>query len=354
MDIPEYSPYQSPTEKQELISTLESGIISPAGDKVRRFEKEVRNYLGAENGVAVDSGTAALHLALECLNLSPDADVIVPCLTYGSTALSVEQAGLNPVLVDVDRKTLGIDPKSLREEITPNTEAVIVVHLLGKTADMDPLIEIAEENDLYIVEDAAQSLGSSYKSKNVGTIGDIGCFSFSWNKNITTGKGGFLVTDNKSLGETAKQLSDYGRCRETSEFELIGYNYRMDNLRASIGLEQLKSLEKIIHRKKSICRIYRNELDSHGLRMNNADSPYMFYLLSKNRDKLYEHLKAEGITPRLFHPPLNEMAAFKDKGSFPQTHELYRKGLILPTYPDLSNREAEIIGRKVSDLLNNI
>lgn len=357
MDVPEYSPKIGEREAEVAKKTVSSGWISPAGKKTKELEDRFEDFIG-RSAIAVDSGTAALHLALEALNLPDGSEVVVPDLTYGATGLAVLEAGMKPVLGDIETDTYGIDPGSLSDCITPSTEAVIVVHMYGRPAKMDEIMEITSKNDLKVVEDAALALGAEYRGEKVGSIGDISCFSFAWNKNITTGKGGMVFADEEYI-ERLRSLADYGRGKnERFEFEEVGYNYLMDNIRASIGIEQFKRLDDIFERKREIFKLYRDELEGVEVEIPDEDrefvksTPTGFYVLTDRKEELKDFLHENGVGCRDIFKPLNRMELFP-AGDFRVSEKVADRGLVLPSHPDLSREEVTYVTSKVKEFFQD-
>jgi perosamine synthetase len=352
MEVPEYLPKLGDREAEAAKEAISSGWISPSGKEVERFEEKFTEFMGSGASVAVDSGTAALHLAIESLDLSEDSDIIVPDLTYGATGLAVKEAGMNPVLADIEAETLGIDPQQIEENLTPETEAVIVVHMYGRPAKMDEIMEMAEKHDLKVIEDAALSLGAEYKGEKTGSIGDIGCFSFAWNKNMTTGKGGMVFSSSEDMSQVRK-LADYGREEgKRFEFSSTGYNYLMDNIRASVGLEQFERLPEIFERKEEIFDFYQKNLEVKGGLKEKREfvesTPTAFYILTDRKEGLKKHLEEHGIGCRDIFKPLNRMEVFPD-GNYKVSEDIGDKGLVLPSHPDLSQEQLSYVVEKIND-----
>lgn len=335
MEPPVFNPQIDDSEAEEIEKTLQSGWISSSGQKTGKFEEEIKNFLDCGTGFSTDSGTAALFVALKSLGVSKGDKVLVPGLTFGATALAVKQAGAEPVPVDIERETMGIDPDRLEEIIGPDTAAIIVVHLFGKPAKIDQILEIAEEEDVPVVEDSAQAFGSEYRGEKTGTIGDIGVFSFSWNKTLTTGKGGFLVTGNSGYREQIEALICNG-ISESQKFRRTGYNYRMDSVRASIGLSQLQKYPEISERKKRLREYYRENLEDFDVRtMQEAEnediSPWALYMITDRRDRVETVFRERGIGSRSFYPPVSDLGIVSQKAELPVSREISRKGVILPS-----------------------
>ncbi len=363
--IPEYIPSVGKDEASAAASAVEDGWISPLGPEVNELEERICELTQTSYGTATDSGTAALHLAIEALDLSPEDEIIIPDFTYGATGLAVTSSRVEPVIADVERSTLGLDPDSVEEQISSNTKAILVAHMFGRVADMERIMEIAEEHELYVIEDAAQAIGASLHGEKAGSIGDIGCFSFAWSKNITTGKGGMVVTDDQNLAEKVQKLADYGRASEERFIfdEKIGYNYLMDNIRAKIGKVQLNRFEDILEQKKEIFSFYRSELEDLDKiefldiekRNNSRSVPTLFGIYVEERDLLRSWLEDRNVGTRKFFPPLHEMPAFSSysDSSYPVAEEVASKGLTLPSHPDLSKNELDHIVDSVREFYEN-
>ncbi|MFX1496409.1 MAG: DegT/DnrJ/EryC1/StrS family aminotransferase [Promethearchaeota archaeon] len=233
-------------EQKEVIKVMKSQMLTLLhGEAVKNFEKEFANYIGVKHAIGVNSGTAALHIAIAALNIGPGDEIIVPPFTFISTASSILHNNAIPIFADIDDKSYTLDPESVKEKITPNTKAIIPVHLAGISADMHALKEIAEQNNLFIIEDAAQSIGTKCYNAKVGSIGDIGCFSFYPSKNITTGEGGMITTNDDNIAEQCRLLRHHGE-PSWYVYNRLGYNYRMTEIQGAIGKVQLKKINKFI------------------------------------------------------------------------------------------------------------
>jgi len=233
-------------EQKEVIKVIKSQMLTLlAGEVVKNFEKEFANYIGVKHAIGVNSGTAALHIAIAALEIGPGDEIIIPPFTFIATASSILQNNAIPIFADIDNKSYMLDPDSVKKKITERTKAIIPVHLSGITADMDPLLDIAEENNLYIIEDACQAHGAKYKGKKVGSIGDLGSFSFYPSKNMTTGEGGMITTNNSKLAEQCRLIRHHGE-PSWYVYNRLGWNYRMTEIQGAIGRIQLKKLDKYI------------------------------------------------------------------------------------------------------------
>ena len=255
--IPVFAPWLSENVRRYVLDCVDSGWISSLGQYVGRFERDFATFCEARHAVATSNGTTALHLCLATLEIGPGDEVLVPDLTFVSTANVVRYTGATPVLVDSEPRTWGMDPADARRKITPRTRAIIPVHLYGHPVDMDPLLALAAEHGLDIVEDAAEAHGARYKGQRVGALGRIGAFSFYGNKIITTGEGGMVVTNDPKLAERAAFLRDHAMDpRRRYYHPEIGFNYRMTNIQAAIGCAQLEQADAILARRKVIAGAY--------------------------------------------------------------------------------------------------
>ena len=257
--IPLLRPYFDSEELEEIQKVLDSGWVSQ-GPKVKEFEDRIAEYLGIKYAIAVTNCTSALHLALLGIGVKEGDEVLVADYTFPATGHAVLYCRAKPIFVDINSQTYNIDSALIEDKITDKTKAIIPVHTFGQPAEIDEIIELAEDHNLKVIEDAACALGAKYKDKYAGTLGDMGCFSFHARKGITTGEGGMVVTDNKNIAEKIRNLSVFGMTsawdREKStefiipEFTELGYNYKMSDITAAIGVAQLKKLDKIVERKR--------------------------------------------------------------------------------------------------------
>ena len=362
--IPIAEPSLGKEELNLLTKAFKSGWISSKGEFIEKFENEFARYCGRKYGVAVSNGTVALHLALVALDIGKRDEVIIPDLTFIATANAVTYTGAKPIFVDSHPDYWCIDPEKIEEKISKKTKAIIPVHLYGHPCDMDPILDIAEDNNLYLIEDAAEAHGAEYKGKKVGSFGDISCFSFYGNKIITTGEGGICLTDDKELSEKMRLLKDHGMNPHKRYWhEIVGYNYRMTNLQAAIGLAQLKKINKFIKKKRQIARLYEEglrDLSDKGKitlhpEMSWAKNVYWMYSILINtefgvsRDKLIAELEKKGIESRPFFYPINEMPPYKLKDKFKIAYMLSRSGINLPSQSNLSKRDIKFIVSKIDD-----
>lgn len=358
MEIPLYKPHIGDEAGKKVDEVLQSGWISSQGETVEEFESEIKDVLRADYCVAVDSGTAALQLALKSLDIGKEDKVAVPAFTFGATAMAVKNTGAQPVLVDVERERCGMDPGELRQKVKlEDLDAVIVVHLFGRPAKIEQIKEIADSNDMHVIEDAAQVLGTEFRGQMLGTFGEAAAFSFSWNKTVTTGKGGAVVTDNQDLAEKIAGIASQGSKKRKFEME-EGFNYKMDSIRAGVGVSQMKNFEKIIKKKKQVTEHYREALSNindielpeniRGAKL----APWMFFITSGRRKDIQRALENEGIGFRRFYRPLSSLGSFESSGEFPVSKELREEGLMLPTHPKMGEEEVEKVSSTIRDAVN--
>ena len=362
--IPVANPDIGKDEEDAVLEVVRSGWISSQSPYVRRFEKEFAGWLGVKHAIAVSNGTAALHLALLALGIGQDDEVIVPDLTFASPANMVILSGARPVFADVTRDYWCINPEEIKRKLTEKTKAIIVVHLYGHPADIDEILEIVRENNIYVIEDAAEAHGAEYKGRKVGTLGDISTFSFYANKTITTGEGGMVVTNDDEIAEKIKIMRDHGM-RPRYWHITLGFNYRMTALQAAVGLAQLKKINNLLEKKRIIAETYnkilRNipDIEIHPS-MPWAKPSYWLYSILINeeeckhsRDKLMEELKKQGIETRRFFFPLHIMPAFSNysnKEQYPISTYLSQHGLNLPSGPCINIKNIEYITKKIQKL----
>ena len=359
--IPVAEPLLGQEELELVADCVRSGWISSKGEYIGRFEEEFARYCGCKYGVAVHNGTVALHLALVALGVGPGDEVIMPDLTFIATANAVIYTGAKPVYVDVHPRYWCMDPEKVEERITDRTKAIIPVHLYGHPCDMDAIRDIAEDHGLYVVEDAAEAHGAEYKGRKVGSLSDVACFSFYGNKIITTGEGGMCVTDNEELAEKMRLLRNHGMDPNRRYWHImVGFNYRMTNIQAAIGLAQLKKLDKFIEVKRRNARLYSSLLeDVKGIVLPPeepwAKSVYWLYSIlieddfGMSRDELMRFLEEHGVETRPFFNPIHIMPPYRTGESFPVTERLARTGINLPSSVKLTEEEIEYVANLIRE-----
>lgn len=330
-------------EKKYIHETIDKGFVSTFGPYVSEFEEKIADYLGVRKAVSTQSGTAALHTALYELGIGKGDEVIVPALTFVATANPVLYVGARPVFVDVDRKTWVIDPKEIEKNITKRTRAIIPVHFYGNPCNMKRILSVARKHKLFVIEDATESLGAKYNNKHTGTFGDLGCLSFNGNKTITTGGGGMVVGSNRKRLEHVKFLVNQARDESMGYYHPeVGFNYRMTNIEAALGLAQMKRLEEFLGKKAEFHAIYRKEFEdvaAVSFQEEYAGSKSSRWLTCVTFNKkmdiagLQKGLKHKGVPTRRIFAPVTEFPPYKryKRGLYKNSYDIYEKGLCLPS-----------------------
>lgn len=357
--IPVYRPFLGKKEKEYVLEAVESSWISSKGKFLNLFEEKFAEYVEAKYGVATCNGTTSLHLTLLALDIGNGDEVIVPTFTYIASVNAISYVGAKPVFVDSNPDCWNIEPSLIEKKITPKTRAIMVVHLYGHPADMDPILKIAEKHNLAVIEDAAESHGALYKGRKVGTIGTIGSFSFFGNKVITTGEGGMVVTNDKELAERCDHFKGQGvSSKKTYWHDVIGYNYRMTNIEAAIGLAQLEKIKETLKLKRKIAEEYTKRLkDIPGIKCQGEEkwAKNVFWMYSilvppSERDALMFYLKENDIETRPFFYPAHILPPYKEKrGKYPNAELLGASGINLPSFPELTTEEIETITGKIKE-----
>jgi perosamine synthetase len=358
--VPVAEPQLAGRELEYVTECITTNWISSQGKYVDRFEREFAVFVGTRYALATSSGTTALHLALAALGLGPGDEVIVPDLTFIATANAVAYCGATAVLADVDPVTWTLSPSAVESVVTERTKGILPVHLYGHPADMAPLRGIAERHGLFLLEDCAEALGARYRGEMVGQIGEAGCFSFYGNKTLTTGEGGMVVTNDEVLYRRAKVLRDHGMSPDRRYWHpLVGFNYRLTNLQAAVGVAQLERIDTILALKANIDRQYRTHLSGiPGLVMPAAESwaDPVCWLFSMRvdsraggltRDELLGLMQRQQIGCRPVFYPLHEQPPYFQAQSFPASEEIARSGISLPSAVTLTDRAVEYVSRTI-------
>ena len=356
--IPISSPTIGQKEAEYVMDCLTSTWISSAGSYIDRFEDAFAEVAGAKHAIACSNGTAALHLALVALGVKPGDEVLVPTLTFVACSNAVIYCGATPVLVDIDPDIWAIDAAQIESLITPKTRGIIAVHLRGHPADMDSIMTIARRHGLFVVEDAAQAHGAKFNDTPVGSIGDVGTFSFFGNKLITTGEGGMVTTNGDAIADRIRLLKNQGMTKERRYWHpVVGYNYRMTNIQAAIGLAQVERLPEILFRHQRISEWYREGLaDVTGLKWQHA-KPWAHHVwwqfvvvledsFGMDRDEVLTRLQAEGIDARRLYYPTHQMppyVRYSGGRAFPVADHHAARGICLPTWAGLEREQVEHI-----------
>lgn len=375
--IPVNVPLLNGNEKKYLIECIDTGWVSSEGPFVRRFEEGMANAVGRRHGIAVCNGTAALETAVSALDLQLGDQVVMPAFTIISCALAVVRCGYVPVLVDSDPVTWNMDVEKLKTKIELEVEqkgnrkikAIMVVHIYGLPVDMDPILEISEKYGLKVIEDAAEMHGQTYRGNPCGSFGDMSIFSFYPNKHITTGEGGMVLTDDDALAERCRALRNLCFQPEKRFFhEDLGYNFRMTNLQAALGVAQLEQLPEFVERKRRMGKKYTEKLlkvdglELMPVRTDYADNIYWVYgLVLKDEvpfdaEEAIQRLRRTGIGTRPFFWPMHEQPVFRKRGLFagekyPVAERLARRGFYLPSGLALTDDQLDEVVEQVERLM---
>ena len=370
--IPVNIPKLYNSEKTNVINCVRTNWISSEGKFVKEFEKKFSQYNSRKFGVAVSSGTAALEVAIKSLNLKKNSEVIIPSFSIIATALCVVKCGLKPILVDCSLSTWNMDPEKVLKKISKKTSAIIITHIYGLPVDLQKIMNVAKKKNIKIIEDAAEVIGLKYKNRMCGSFGDVSTFSFYANKHITTGEGGMIVTNKKDIYEKCKSLRNLSFSKsyfDRYNHDDIGWNYRMTNMQAALGCGQLKSINKIVKRKREIGNLYYKHLkrNKHLLFQENKNSYskniYWVFgvLLKKNsrskRDFLMRALLKNKIDTRPFFLSMNKQKIFKkmkifSKSKMPNSEYLSNNGFYLPSGLGISDSEIRYVCTTLNQLLH--
>lgn len=361
-------PFIDDNEMNEIKDVLNSGYLVQ-GNKVEEFENLIKEYLNVKHAIAVSNGTAALHLSLIALDIKPSDEIIVPDFTFPATSNVVENMGAKSIFVDINLDDFCIDTDKIENKINNNTKVIIPVHEFGQVSNMDKIMDLASKYSLRVVEDAACALGAEYKNKKIGTIGDLGCFSFHPRKSITTGEGGIVVTNNDEFARKIRAIRNHGMdyCHETPKFIFAGLNYRMTNIQGAIGVAQFKKLDKINKARKMIVNKYNERLYNIKEIILPREKEYSKHiwqtyhiLLNKtiNRDSLIKNLKEKGIETNIGAYAVHEQDYYKKKYSyddkeFKKSIFAWEQGLALPVYVGIKDNEIDYIVSKLKDYICN-
>ena len=355
MKIPVAQPELGEEELNNVVQAVKSGWISSKGEFIHTFEEEFAHYCGTKYGVATSNGTVALHLALTALGIGAGDEVLIPSLTFVATSNAVTYTGAKPIFIDSHPIYWCINPDRLEEKITPWTRAIIPVHLYGHPCDMDAIMQVVRQHNLYLIEDADEAHGAEYKGRKVGSLGDIACFSFYGNKIITTGEGGMCLTNDESLYRSMQILRDHGADPARRYWhDRIGFNYRMTNLQAAVGVAQLLRLDSFVERKRQLASWYNSLLQGVPgielpVEMPWARNVYWMYSIVVSdsfpisRDGLMNRLAEEGVETRPFFWSMHLLPPYSQGMSFPQAERLSHRGINLPSSVSLTREQAEYI-----------
>jgi perosamine synthetase len=364
--IPLFKIYWDEEDVKNVAEAIKAGMNWAVGPNIEKFEKMIAEYIEAKYSVVFNSGTSALHAALLAYGIKNDDEVIVPSFTFIATANAPLFVGAKPVFADIEEETYGLDSEDVKEKITEKTKAVIPIHYGGCPCKIKELREIADDHNLILIEDAAESLGAKIKSEKVGTFGDSAMLSFCQNKVITTGDGGAIVTDSRAIYEKLKlirshgrlETSDYFSSTEYMDYVTLGYNFRMSNIIAALGAAQLKKVDKIIEmrRKNEKYLTARIKRESKEIITPNPLKDYyhvyqMYTTRVDNRDELMKHLADNGIMTKVYFSPVHLTHFYKNELGYacelPVTEEISSQVLTSPMYPSLTKEEMDYIVEEI-------
>ena len=358
MAIPLSKMYVDDQIREAVLKVLNSGRYI-SGQNLKSFEEEFADSCNTGYAVAVSSGTSAILLSLMALGIGKGDEVIVPPFTFIATATPIKFVGATITYADIDPETYTIDPADVGRKISPRTKAIIPVHLFGHPCDMDSICELAKEHNLYVIEDACQSHGATYKGRKTGSLSDVACFSFYPSKNMTVlGDGGMITTNDEKLAQKVRMLRDHGRTQKYVH-ELLGLNCRLSEISAAIGREQLKHLGKWNGRRREIAAQYNDRLHNSGVTIpverEWAEHVYHMYVIRvKQRDELASYLKEKGIETGIHYPiPLHRQPCIKSDVRLPITERYVDEVLSLPMHPQLSDKEVERVALEVRNFVED-
>ncbi|MFA6253149.1 MAG: DegT/DnrJ/EryC1/StrS family aminotransferase [Patescibacteria group bacterium] len=361
-------PFIGIEEKREVLKVLNSGHLS-LGPYYKKFEASFAKKIGVKYACAVNSGTAGLHLAMLCAGIKPGDEVITSPFSFVASANCILYVGATPIFVDIDPITYNIDPLEIEKKITPKTKAILPVHIFGQSANMTVIVKIAKKYNLKIIEDACESLLASHNGQQVGTFGESAVFAFYPNKQMTTGEGGMLVTNKKEIYELACSLRNQGRGENMQwlDHERLGYNYRLDEMSAAIGLVQLKKIDWLIKERRKIANLYQKFFSPHHdliqipqINKGNTHTWFVYALKIKDKkiktDQLIDKLRKEGISSKPYLPSIHLFKFYQDKfgfkeGDFPISEEISRYSLAMPFYIGLKEKDVKHIVNKLIKIL---
>jgi perosamine synthetase len=360
LKIPVCAPKIGERDVELVSSCVRSTWISGTSEYVTEFEDKFARYCGCKYGIATNSGTTALHLALAALGVEENDEVVIPTFTMIATANAVTYTGARPVLVDSEPDTWNIDPKSIEKVITPRTRAIMPIHTYGHPVDMDPILDLAEEHDLYVIEDAAEAHGAEYNGRRTGSLGDAGCFSFYANKIITTGEGGMIVTQDEELAERAKWLRAHAFGKHGKHFyhEALGFGYRMSGLQAALGLAQLERIDDFVSSRIRNAKLYNSLLSELGDKISLpprapwAKNVYWMYSVlledkfGMSRQDFMNNLADMGIETRTFFYPIHMQPVYSKQfrnHKFPVADDISKRGVNLPSGTGLTAEEVSYV-----------
>jgi perosamine synthetase len=362
--IPIGKPDITTDEIKAVTQTMKTGWVTQ-GKKTEQLEHEFAQYCGTKHGIATNTGTAALHIALAAIGIKRGDQIITTPLSCVATTNPILYLNATPIFVDIEPTTLNIDPNLIEEKITPKTRAILVVHLFGHPVDMDPITEIANKHDLTVIEDAAQAHGARYKGKKVGSLGHISCFSFYADKLITTVEGGIALTNDEKLTEKMRLLRSFGMTKNQKfQHPVLGYNYKISDIHASIGLTQLQKLDKYIQKRRNNIKYLKQHISNPNLKLP-SEQNYAFnvyyvcnILAEKDRNKIVQRLEKQGIETRPLlsfipdQPPYRKYAP--NPSELPKAKQAHQNGFYISNSPLLTQSELEYLASTIIEAFGEI
>ncbi len=354
--IPMSAPDLDESDYQEVLEVLKSGRLA-LGPKIEEFEKLISEYVGVKHAVAVSSGTTGLHILVKALGIEEGDEVLIPSFTFAASVNVILYERAIPVFVDIEKETYNLDPEDLERKITKKTKAIMAVDVFGHPAEWDEILRIADKYNLKVIDDSCEALGAEYKGKKIGQFGDCACFAFYPNKQITTGEGGIIVTNNKKIAKIARSLRNQGRGEMGAWLyhERLGYNYRMDEMSAALGVSQLKRIESFLQKRERVANMYTEKLKNYSWVKTPVVKPYVrmswfVYVITLedglDRDKVIEEMERRGIPARGYFSPIHLQPYIKEmfktkEGILPITENISKRTLALPFHNNLKEEEID-------------
>ena len=355
-------------EKKQLMQVIDSGFYTES-KKCRQFEKEFADFVGCKYATAVTSGTTALYIGLKALGIKSGDEVIVPDFTFVASINAIEMTGAKPVIIDIDPNTLNLNLKHLSHLVNKKTKAIMPVDLNGRSVNFKELSEFSKKHNIRIIEDTAHAIGSYYNGKHSGNMSDVAAFSFSIPKIITTGQGGMLITNNKKIYEKCLAIKDFGRkfgskkkISTSFKHDTIGYNFKFTEFQAAVGLAQMKKLKQRILKKKKLYKFYEeclhgiNQIEFIDTDLKNTTiwSADILLKSQKQKEKLMAYLSKRNIETRIFFPSIHGLSPYKKSDSkFPVSTDISKRGLWLPSSPNLSQNELDSVVKNITNFFKS-
>ena len=372
MRIPLSAPDITEAEIQAVSAVLRTSRLS-LGPQMEEFEQAMARYTGTSHAIAVNSGTSALHLCIRALGISEGDEVIVPSFAFIAVANVLRYERAVPVFIDIDPQTLNLDPARIEEAITPRTRAILVVHTFGCPAALDEILEIARRHQLFVIEDACEALGAQFDGRKVGSFGDAGVFGFYPNKQITSGEGGMIVTNNSNVAAFARKLRNQGRSEsaEWLQHEELGYNYRISEMNCALGAGQLKRLETILERREAIAREYQRRLENHpdlelpAIALPRRRISWFVYVIrlskrftASHRDHVVREMASRGIACGRYFAPIHFQPAYRSQPhrcmTLTQTESIAQRTLALPFFNKITVEQIEEVCHTLAEVIRSI